>query len=304
MKRIEAEKKTENSTQKNAQKKEDLAFGGQAVIEGVMMRSKSHYATCVRRKGKIVCKVEELKKKPKVASWLFIRGIVNLIEMLSVGVRTLLWSADQQLEKKEKISKWEVFFTLLISFGAGILIFIVIPYFLTALTQTKGVIFNLIDGIIRMAVFVLYLLAISRMKDVQVLFQYHGAEHKTIHCYEEGKKLTYDSIKSFSTKHPRCGTSFIFIVLIVSILVFSLITSESNLVKIGSRIVLIPVIASASYEILKLTARFKKNRIVAMLAWPGLLIQNITTKEPTKEQVEVAVKALELVITEEIHKKA
>ncbi|MBD3310441.1 DUF1385 domain-containing protein [Candidatus Woesearchaeota archaeon] len=282
-------------------KKEDLAFGGQAVIEGVMMRSKHYVAVSVRSKGKIVSKVEKLKRMPNFADYIFVRGIVNLFRMLVVGIRALIWSADQQLEKEEKISKWEVAWTMAIAFGAAILLFIILPYYLTTLTQTRGVIFNLIDGVIRVVVFIAYLLLISLMKDVNVLFQYHGAEHMAVHAYEAGKKLTPDNVKKFSTRHPRCGTSFILIVLVISIIVFSFITSESNLVKILARIVLIPVIASVSYELLKLTARFQKSRIVRLLSLPGLWIQKITTRKPGKRQIEVAIRALKLVIGREKH---
>ena len=271
--------------------------GGQAVIEGVMMRKENKIATAVRlRSGKIKIKKDRLKKRSKFWKIPFFRGIVALWDMLILGMKTLLWSADQQLDKHEKITKFELFYTLALSLGFGVLFFIVIPLFLAGLVIEKGFWFNLVDGIIRIAVFLIYISLISLMEDVKVLFRYHGAEHKTVHCYEAGKKLTYENIKKFTTLHPRCGTAFIFIVLIISILIFSIIRAPDWYIRLGVRIVFIPVIAGISYEILKLSDRFKNIFFIRWLTKPGLWLQKITTKEPDKKQVEVAIKALKSVL--------
>ena len=271
--------------------------GGQAVIEGVMMRKGNKIATAVRlRNKKIKTKKDRLKKRSKFWKIPFFRGMAELYSMLVMGMKTLLWSADQQLEKHEKITKWEIFYTLALSVGFAIVFFIVIPLFLAGLVIEKGFWFNLVDGIIRIIVFISYLYLISLMKDVKVLFRYHGAEHKTVNCYEAGEKLTYENIKKYSTLHPRCGTAFIFIVLIISILMFSIIRAPEWYIRLGVRIVFIPMIAGISYEILKLSDRFKNIFFIRWLTKPGLWLQKITTKEPNKKQIEVAVKALKEVL--------
>jgi len=271
--------------------------GGQAVIEGIMMRSSNKIATAVRLKnGKIKVKKEKMLKRHGIWKKPFFRGAITLWDTLYFGVKSLIWSANEQLEKHEKITKKEIVYTLLISFGFAILIFIALPFFLTQLTTTEGFLFNLIDGVIRVVIFFIYLWLISLMSDVKLLFKYHGAEHKAVHCYEAKKKLTYENIKKYSTLHARCGTAFIFIVLFISIVVFSLVISNHWYIKLGSRIVLIPVIASISYEILKLSDKFKGNLFFRALGKPGLWMQKITTKEPTKKQIEVAVKALNSVL--------
>ena len=290
--------------------------GGQAVIEGVMMRKENKVATAVRlQNGKIKIKKDRLKKRGKFWKIPFFRGVIALWDMLFIGVKTLLWSADQQLDKHEKITKKDTIITLIIAFIVGILLFKALPYLLTSLFGLKEsktpVLFNIIDGGIRGLIVLSYIFIISRMKDIGTIFRYHGAEHKSIYCYESGKKLTIDNIKKFSTKHPRCGTSFILLVLIISIFVFSVLSPIVRIVYAGFldlsffiqivilfplRILFIPVIAGISYEILKLTAKFPKNIIVRILAKPGLLMQRITTKEPNKKQIEVAIKALKSVL--------
>jgi uncharacterized protein YqhQ len=292
-----------------------LNVGGQAVIEGVMMKADNSLAVSVRKKGKIITKREKLKKKSKFFRMFFIRGIVNLIEILVLGIKSLMWSADQSAGKDEKLTKSEIIFTLLISIGFVILFFVALPYFLTHITGIKEeinpVTFNLIDGLIKIALFLIYLLLISLMKDVRRLFQYHGAEHKAVYCYEANKKLTLNNAKKFSTLHPRCGTSFLMIVLIISVFVFSLLPviviyfypgflqlrlliQKSILFPL--RIFSIPVIAGISYEILKLSDKFRKNPLIKLLIKPGLLLQKITTKEPTNKQIEVALKSLKRVL--------
>lgn len=294
----------------------DLHLGGQAVVEGVMMKSNNYMAIAVRKKGKIIVKKEKLRKKPRFFRWFFVRGIVNLIDILILGIKALAWSADQQAEKKEdKITKVEMIFTLLISVGFAVLIFIIAPYFITHLAgfkeETMPIMFNLIDGLIKIGFFIVYIVVISMMKDVRRLFQYHGAEHKAVYCYENNKKLTIENAKKFSTLHPRCGTSFLFIVLIVSILIFSVLPSlviylyssfmslnfwSRRIILVMLRILIIPVIAGIGYELLKLSSRFEKNLFVKILIMPGLLIQKLTTRKPNSRQIEVAIRALKEVL--------
>jgi uncharacterized protein YqhQ len=271
--------------------------GGQAVIEGVMMRCNDKINTSVRKGKKIISKKNTLKKKNKFLKIFFIRGIINMYEMLKIGMETLTWSADQQAEKNEKISRLEIIFSLILSVLFAILIFIVAPFYLTKLiSKNQGILFNIVDGIIRVLIFIIYILSISLMKDIKRVFQYHGAEHKVVHCYESGKKLTYENVKKFTTLHSRCGSSFLIIVLVISIIVFSFIVSPKWYYKLVFRILLIPIIIGISYEVLKLADKFKDNFFFNILNKPGLWIQKITTKEPDKQQIEVAIHSLKKVL--------
>jgi uncharacterized protein YqhQ len=201
-------------------------------------------------------------------------------------------------KKEEKISQIEVATTLIFAFAFGILLFVIIPYFLTWIFVAKGFLFNLIDGILRLVIFLIYVVLISFIKDVKIMFQYHGAEHKAVNCHEAKLPLTIANCKKFKTLNPRCGTSFILIVLVISILVFTLIEGPWY-IKISARIILIPVIAAVSYELLKLAAKFQKFKIMKILNYPGLLIQKITTKEPNDKQIEVAINSLKTVLAME-----
>lgn len=289
-----------------------INVGGQAVIEGVMMRGANNYVVAVRKSKKIVTKTGAIPaKKYKFLKWIFIRGFVNLVEMLVMGIKSLMWSAEQAAPKEEKMGKNELAFTFLVSIGFVILFFIALPYLLTNLLgfyeEKKPFLFNLIDGLIRILIFLIYIAAISFMKDVKTLFQYHGAEHKAIHCYEEDKKLSMGNVKKFTTLHPRCGTSFLLIVFIVSILVFSLLPSIILLyipdflsynaflrksVLFPVRILLIPFIAGISYEILKISDKHQANFLFRLISMPGLALQKITTQEPNQAQIEVAIYSL------------
>src|SRR3989339_1707243 len=204
-----------------------LDIGGQAVIEGVMMRGKNNIVTAVRKKGKIIYKKDKIKKKNWFLQLFFIRGIVNLIEMLVIGVRTLNWSASQATGEEEEISEWAIILTLVIAFAFAIGLFVLLPYVLTYLIGVKEtsnpIWFNIIDGIIKVGILVLYIYLISLMKDIRKVFQYHGAEHKAVFCYEDGKKLIVENARKYSTLHPRCGTAFLMIVIIISIFLFSFI---------------------------------------------------------------------------------
>ncbi len=290
-----------------------LNIGGQAVIEGIMIRGPKHYVVAVRKKNKILTKKARIKQRKGIFYKLpIIRGFYNLVDMLVIGLKTLMWSADQAAkEEGEKITKKEMTYTVLISFLIAILFFVALPYFLTSIIgfkeESSPFLFNFIDGIIRILIFLAYILGISFLKDVKRLFQYHGAEHMTVHCYENNKKLTIENIKKFPTLHPRCGTSFIVIVLIISILVFSILPPIvlylfpgfanfniilRKIILFFLRISLIPLIAGISYELLKLSDKFKDSFIMGIFIQPGLWLQKITTKKPNKRQIEVARKSV------------
>lgn len=274
-----------------------LDIGGQAVIEGVMMKSKKRIVTSVRIGKKIISKKREfvpVTERSRLLRLPVIRGMIGLFEMLVVGMQELTWSADQQTSEKEgKLSGFQLFITFAVSIGAVILMFVIAPYYLTKVfVQEVNIVFNLIDGAFRVVIFIIYLLAIGLMKDMRRVFQYHGAEHKTVNCYEAGKKLIVANVKKYSVIHPRCGTSLIVFVLIISILLFSLIKSEHSYINIPIRVLLIPVIAGIAYEIVKLSVRFKRNILLRMLVWPGLMTQKLTTREPDDKQIEVAITSL------------
>ena len=277
-----------------------------------MIRSPNYNVVSVRKNKKIITKSDKIKqRKGRFYKLPVVRGFYNLIDMLVIGMRSLMWSADQQLEKDEKISKKEMTLSFIFAMLFGVGIFIILPYiatnFIGYYEETKPLLFNLIDGIIRIVFFLLYIIIISRMKDIKILFRYHGAEHMSIHCYEKGKKLDVNNIKKFSTLHPRCGTAFIMIVLVVAILTFSIITPIiltifPQLLEINTflrrvilfliRISLLPLIAGLSYEFLKFGAKFEKNTIMKIFIYPGLLMQKVTTKKPNKNQIEVAMTAV------------
>lgn len=293
-----------------------LNIGGQAVIEGVMMRGLDSYVVSVRKNKGIITKKEAIKRKNRpLFKWYFFRGFANLAEMLIIGIKSLMWSAEQAAPKGEKIGRNEFAITIFISAAFALLFFIALPYSLTSLIgmaeEKKPFLFNLVDGIIRILIFLAYITAISFMKDVKVLFQYHGAEHKAIHCFEKDKKLNLENVKKFTTLHPRCGTSFLLIVFIVSILIFSILPSIiamyypqfSNLgiwlrrgVLFPARILLMPLVAGVSYEILKISDKRQKSLLFRIISMPGLMIQKITTKEPNDKQIEVAIAALKILL--------
>lgn len=273
------------------------AIGGQALIEGVLMRNKDQIGIAVRKSnGKIKTDKQTFDLFNKCRKIPFLRGIFVLIETLYVGTKALIYSANEASDEGEEVSKKEIFFSIFFSFIFAIGFFVLLPLYLTKIFVSEGILFNVVDGLLRVFVFVLYVIGISFMKDIKRVFQYHGAEHMAVHCYEHKKKLTVKNCRDYSTIHVRCGTNFLFIVLILSIIVFSFITSENFLVKILSRIILIPVIASLSYEFLKLSAKFENFFLIRILTKPGLLLQKITTRKPDDKQIEVAISALKLVI--------
>lgn len=281
-----------------------MEIGGQAVIEGIMMKSPNWYTVAVRNeKGKIKLLKEKHSSVVKTRKWLnipLLRGVVYLYEMMVLGMRSLMWSANQQVGSDEQLSNFEIVGTVGISIAMSIGMFVVAPFFVTKLiTSDNGFMFNAIDAVLRLVVFLLYVWVIGYMQDVKRLFQYHGAEHKTINCYEQGKKLTVPNVKACSTMHPRCGTSFIVLVIALSAVIFTFVSAPQWWAKLGSRIILIPLIAGISYELLKLSARFKSNSAVRVAIYPGLWVQKLTTREPDNKQIEVAITAVKAALAEE-----
>ena len=274
-------------------------IGGQAVIEGVMMRNANAVATAVREpSGTITVKNEKIisiaerfpiLKKP------MLRGVVALGESLVVGLKALSYSAQMAGDEGETLSDKEIVLTMIFSLCLTIVLFVIIPtaaakYVHSAIKDPM--LLNLAEGGLRLLIFFLYIYGISRMKDIKRVFQYHGAEHKTIHAYEAGVPLTVENVQKFSTLHPRCGTSFLLIVMIVSILMFAFLGWPDLWMRILSRIILLPVVAGISYEIIRYAGR-SENKFVKFATLPGLWLQNLTTNEPDDEQVEVAIRALE-----------
>ncbi len=274
-----------------------MDVGGQAVIEGVMMRNKETYAVAVRLPdGKIKVKKEKANNFPKIFNFFFVRGVIGLFYMLYDGVRALIWSGNQSLgTEEEQMTKKEIFGTIALSFVFAIAFFVGLPFFSAKLLKFQGFLFDIVDGLIRIILFLGYLTAISFMQDVKTLFRYHGAEHKSIACYEAKQELTVENVKKFSRFHPRCGTSFIFIVLVLSIIIFSLV-SGPWWIKLVGRILLLPVIAGIGYELIKLSGRYSKNSLVKILIAPGLWLQRLTTKEPNDQQIEVGIASLKAVL--------
>jgi len=289
---------------------EKINIGGQAVIEGVLMRAPRSMAIAVRRPdGEIVVKrnrVTPLSERFPLVKLPLVRGAVALFSSLVIGIKALNFSANEALaegEKKEEISSLAMGGTMAIALLFGILLFFILPLYLTKLLVPvigdSNLVFNLVDGVIRVMVFLLYIYSISRMRDIQRVFQYHGAEHKSIFAFEAGQPLTVENVRRFSRLHPRCGTSFLLIVMLVSILVFSLIPKLWPFyMKAGARIVLLPLIAGVSYELLKWSAKHDTSPLVRFLIAPGLALQRLTTREPDDDQVEVAIRSMEEALEE------
>ena len=290
--------------------KPSILVGGQAVIEGVMMRVPGAYATAVRdSKGKIhIDKNNFTSKAENNNKWKkpILRGMISLFESMKIGMKTLTWSANIATPEEDKMkepSKLATVFSTSTAILLALALFMAAPYWITTklfLVEKEAFLFNIIAGFFRITFFILYLLLISMMKDVKRLFQYHGAEHRVVYNFESGKDVTVENAQSFPTQHPRCGTSFLFIVMISAILIFSIIDSVFigffGSLTVVSRIILhllmMPLVAGASYEVLKLSASKADNVIFRILRAPGLWLQNITTKEPDDEMVEVSIEAL------------
>jgi uncharacterized protein YqhQ len=300
-----------------SKKKEDpLRVGGQAVIEGVMMRSPRSMAVAVRRpNGEIVVKRERLNffSEKKLFSKLpLVRGVMNLLSALVLGMKALNFSANQSLEgdEEKEMSSWTMGLTFTFALCFGIFLFFLIPLFLTKwlrfaipMVSTSGILFNLVDGILRLMIFLAYLWGISFFKEIRRIFQYHGAEHKSIFAFESGERLMPDRVKGYSHLHPRCGTSFLLIVMVVSILVFALIPHQLSFgYKVASRVVFIPLIAGLAYEIIRFADQKRDRKSVQYFIKPGLWLQRMTAREPSEDQIEVALRALQEVLELEGHR--
>ena len=278
-------------------------YGGQAVIEGVMMRGQKSMVTVVRRpNGELAMDTQSLATI--YTGWMrktpLMRGIIVLIEAMVLGIKTLLYSANVSLEEEEEeISGGLVWALVATSLVLAVGLFFIAPLFLTRLLNpyiTSSLVFHLIEGFIRLAIFIAYLKIMTLVPDIRRVFAYHGAEHKTINAYEGGVPLEVEAIKGYSTAHVRCGTSFLFAVLIIAILVFALIGRPSLWLMVLSRITLIPVIAALGYEVTYFGARHIKNGLVRAILAPGLWLQRLTTREPDDGQLEVALSALKKVV--------
>lgn len=281
-----------------AQRREEssLAFGGQALIEGVMIRSRTHIVMCVRQPNNEILtsteKINSLSEKYKVLGLPFVRGIVALFEALYFGVKGLYFSANAVVEEEEKFTYKEFGIALAMALGLASLFFIV-PFLFTTLFNLTGVLFNVAEAIVRLAMFLLYLILVAMWGEFRRILQYHGAEHKAINAHEAGVELNVANVKKFSRLHPRCGTSFIFIVVLVSILLFSIMPDLGFAARLAYRVLLIPIIGAVSYELLRLSGRYKDSIITKVIALPGLALQRLTTREPSDDMIEVAVKAVE-----------
>lgn len=298
------------------------SIGGQAVIEGVMMRGPKKIATAVRKAdGEIVIDKKDVNSfvsNYKINKIPVLRGVAAFIESMVTGVKCLMFSADQvdiEEENPEKMSKFEkwlddklgdkikdiaIYFSVVISLIFSIGMFMLLPTAIAGIFKIwikSALILNLIEGVLKLSIFFLYLRLVSCMEDIRRVFEYHGAEHKTIAAYEAGEELTAENAMKYSRLHPRCGTSFLLIVMVISILMFSLLRWENLWMRIAYRLLLLPFVAGISYEIIKLAGK-NPNGIVGILTKPGLWLQKLTTREPDLSQLEVAIEAMKEVIPE------
>lgn len=303
---------------KKKKNKHYSGIGGQAVLEGIMMKNKEHYAVAVRKpNGEIEVEVDNyqgITHGKKIANVPFIRGVFNFVDSLILGMRALNFSAtffeeddtkepeskvDESLDKVSK-GHGEALMTTLVtifSFVLAIGIFMLLPFYLTNLLKEQirsASLLAIIEGLIRIAIFLIYIVSISLMKDIRRVYMYHGAEHKCINCVEKGRPLTVKNVMRSSRQHRRCGTSFLLFVMFISVILFFFIRVDNMLLKVLLRIALIPVIAGISYEILRLAGK-TDNIFIRIISAPGMLLQRLTTREPSEDMVEVAIKAVEAV---------
>jgi uncharacterized protein YqhQ len=294
---------------------DDPLIGGQAVIEGVMMRAPHSYSIAVRRPDGVVVTDTQRISRPSEKYPIFklpvFRGVATLGQAMSLGMKSLQFSAQHAAAEEDEagetkpaeLPKWMMALNIAFTIGFFIFMYKFVPLFLTTEMQSHqqyfggawldtNIGFNLVDGIIRLAIFLSFLFLISRMKDIRRVFEYHGAEHKVVFNYESGKPVNVDEARGFVTFHPRCGTSFLMVVMVVSILVYAMLPFESFGMKMLSRVVLLPVIAGLSYEVIRFASR-KQGTIFAAMVLPGLWLQRITTKEPADDQLEISILALD-----------
>jgi uncharacterized protein YqhQ len=282
-----------------------IYYGGQAVIEGVMMRGKQVMAVATRKpNGEIGVQTSVLAPlfKGKWRKMPFIRGVLAMIESLVLGIQTLMYSANVALEEENtKLSGWTTWGIILVAMAFSVGLFFIVPLLIAnpIKAHVSTIVFNLFEGVIRVAIFIIYLKLVSMMKDIKRVFEYHGAEHKAINTFEAGEPLDVEHARKFTTVNPRCGTSFLFAVLVIAILVFSVVGRPSIGWLIASRILLLPVIASLGYEFIYITSRHADNPIMRVLLTPGLWLQTLSTREPDDKQLEVGLEALKHVVAEE-----
>lgn len=286
-----------------------LSVGGQAVIEGVMMRGPGKIAVAVRKSnGEITVDLKpagSISDRYPILKKPFLRGVVSLVESLGYGMKALSFSAQvsgDEEDGEESMSSLEMAGTMAVSIGLAVLLFVVLPTGAMKLLQNQGVgpmVLNLCEGLMRLAIFLLYIWGISRQKDIQRVFQYHGAEHKTIYTYEHGLPLRVENVRPFSTLHPRCGTNFLMIVMLIGIFIFAFLGWPSLWERILSRILLMPVVAGISYEIIRFAGKHMDKAWVRAAILPGLALQKLTTRQPDDDQIEVAIASLKAVLPPE-----
>ena len=288
----------------NQKKEPSLAFGGQALIEGVMIRSRKHVVSCVRTpKKEIVTDIKPItpfSEKNRILGWPLVRGAVGMVESLYIGYKALMFSANNAFEieseegkEPEKIELGTAGIALVVALvGVIMAVFFLVPFLLSTWLGLTGIVFNIAEAVIRLTMFIGYLSVISLWGQYKRVLMYHGAEHKAIHAHEAGVPMDVEHAKKFSRLHPRCGTSFLFIVVIISIVLFSIMPNLGFAINLAYRWMLIPVIAGISYELLRLSGKYKDSPIVRVLVAPGLAFQYLTTKEPTDDMLEVSIKAV------------
>jgi len=283
-----------HSTRRDEQ---SLAFGGQALIEGVMMRSSTHIVMCIRQPDNEIAthveKVNSLCSKHRVLGLPFLRGIIILFETMYYGMKGIFHSADVALEEEDEGFTWKDYLLVVAMVLLMSGFFIVVPFLLTTVFNLSGLLFNVVEAVLRLLLFILYLYSVSKWSEFERILQYHGAEHKVINSYEAGAELNVGDVAKYSRLNPRCGTSFLFIVMVMSIILFSMIPDRGLFMRIAYRIILIPVLGAVSYEVLKLSDKYRDSKIMKVIIVPGLMFQRLTTKEPDNDMIEVAVKALE-----------
>ena len=275
-------------------------YGGQAVIEGVMIRGRKAVVTAVRRPAGEIAVEDRVLGSLYTGRWRrtpIVRGVIVLLESMVLGIKSLLLSANVALEEEqeEEISGKAIFTMMASAVLLAVVLFFLAPLFLTDLVNRwipNAVVFNLIEGAVRLAIFLAYLKIMGMIPDIKRVFSYHGAEHKTVNAYEAGVPMEVAEVQKYGTAHVRCGTSFLFLVLVIAIFVFSLVGRPALWIMVISRVLLLPVIAALGYEVIYLTARHTGNWLVKIVQWPGLALQSMTTAEPDDEQIEVAIAAM------------
>jgi uncharacterized protein YqhQ len=292
-----------------------INIGGQAVIEGVMMRGPSHWALAVRKNdGEIAIREQKINnptEKYPFLKWPIFRGIVMLVQSLVIGMKVISYSANMVLGEDEgeeggdELSTWQMVIAFVSAFVFSAVLFIALPYFLTAFLKqlkTSHFLFTAAEGFVRISIFVAYIAGISLLKDIRRVFQYHGAEHKVINAFDNGVNPTVESVKEYSTIHPSCGTSFLLLVLVIAILVFSFLPVNNYLLRFAGKILVIPIISGISYEIIRFVRKHPKSFLKYFL-YPGFLLQKITTRQPDDQQVEVSLAAFNRVVELELQNK-